>query len=1705
MSSSVRVGVRVRPLLSKEQQQNTTISAFNKSDDNQNSSLTFKGLNYNFDHVFGSDLSQYQLYSETAAPMLKGFLEGYNVTIMAYGQTGSGKTYTMGTSDFNEVGIENQGLIPRFVADLFENLNSLGNDNERLSYKAKISFLEIYGEEIYDLIGSNSTRNSRDDRALSLPVREDENGKVFVQGQTEIEVLSPESALELLCIGTRNRITASTAMNSESSRSHAVFTICLEQTVQSSTSEDDVHRMCSKLTFVDLAGSERIKRTGAEGQRLKEGIQINSGLFNLGQVINALADDVKIKNGMKSSHVPYRNSKLTHLLKDALGGNSQTLFLACVSPAESNESETHSTLNYAKQARNIQNKPVINMDKTQIEIRRLKYTVKAWMIKAVVAIFGPVNSTEINSNKFFSPSSKRKNNVGGVSDCDENQIDDLLARADVQEFIQSVNGSINEKLQGFIPTPRKIRLSGGITGFHSPPQAKRRSVLLNSHNEKIVSSLYNVNEEWAQIHTSNSASSRESVLQTLAIRLADNTSEDKLDIQETERLVLRMLDLVTKEKEQQVNINNEDITNSNTDESEVEDVDKVIQEKEEILSKLLETVKSYSVMKNDFERLVDAINTLENERQELENELNQAKKGLQESSSTDNNHSSSVEKIKERFHKVKEELRVMKEERKQKENAYVLMKKESKQCETLQKEIQKLKETKVSLTRQQRNQAQQFLKFKKDQSQKVIGLKRAEIKKQQLLNNVKSELLKKERIIGHKDREISRMSAKLKACEDHITQLLKIQNRNRSKNPNNIANNISSNLVSPAIQTNIKSLSGSLGSFKNDMEQKKQVLGPLEYDHFMSSKSMLDNIIVDKIEKSLMKQLYDNKTKYLAEMNKELVFKGNKLSELINVRKNVLNACCNQKISEKDEVSVIADDSAIYDIASYSDIQTIIRSSASSSDDFKILELLNESEKYNLIDTNVSIKQIESIIDRLVKNIDLCTADIEQLSIRFDKYNLENDNNDTWDNVGKEIITGLSITQCQLFIQDLLSEKAEALEKLKSVDEQSDLNKEINENSQRIIKELTSSIQYLKREMMIRLDAVEKQRVHDIWSLLNSQSNSNNNSNDNNKSTENSTPLLIDSNESNSSSRFKLILTHSQQLEKQYHIIMNEKEQLSSLIITKDMNISQLENLIKDLKMKLNEFENDINLSSQSDESIIINNNNNNNNNNNFKKDERYLDILIPIWNELGTLDQDRQEAISYINKSKVTAKQRIIAEAESQIISTKKEMETLRHDIDVLKQVLGESCVAHDDKNNNSNNNYDNNNKSALVIVKEFSQEKTRLLQLFESYFSPFYILKRKINDLMDSMGDDNDTMSSRLKHLIHWNPPESSPVSSFSSFELMNSAKKLHHLGLSFHEFNSWESEVRLLLIQRAEIISKIMIIRDNTVTLRDQLGIFGKNHFDMIIGNGLSALGEDVSQNTVNEAVQLIITNTNNATPRGNKQLLLAMERIQILLESVKVNRLTVSTLLIRYIDLFKSNQDITHTIGSFLYDTNIMNGILEKTNRLNELINESTRRGDQLGLFVKQDLLEVFTIIGQIHARYYHIKNELINKLMNCVQQSELSNGLLSKIKDGMSLHNAINHIISLPIHTMIPSDAMIEYDDSNEHNNNNVQYFIAYNIFEKRVLEIMEELVGMEMFIEEKWLQNIIQDLTKMYNDTKFKRRDSKDDDYYPFNRILFAQ
>jgi hypothetical protein len=291
-----------------------------------------------------------------------------------------GKTYTMGTHDMkcseegsmvDDDNVRNKsndgivgdthGVIPRAIQHIFQCIEDLGSSSQNQKKKdvqLKISFLEIYRENVRDLLNPST-------REKDINIRQDNNGEILVSGVEEVAVNDKNQMLHLLQVGTINRTTGSTNMNEQSSRSHAIFTIFVEMRVVDEKGKGDF--IYSKLHLVDLAGSERAKKTGALGGRFVESVRINEGLLALSKVIRALGDVTK-----KGTHVPYRESKLTRLLQDSLGGNSNTLMIACVSPSDNNLAETLNTLKYANQARNIKNSPVVNHDPVAATISRLK-------------------------------------------------------------------------------------------------------------------------------------------------------------------------------------------------------------------------------------------------------------------------------------------------------------------------------------------------------------------------------------------------------------------------------------------------------------------------------------------------------------------------------------------------------------------------------------------------------------------------------------------------------------------------------------------------------------------------------------------------------------------------------------------------------------------------------------------------------------------------------------------------------------------------------------------------------------------------------------------------------------------------------------------------------------------------------------------------------------------------------------------------------------------------------------------------------------------------------------------------------------------------------------------------------------------------------------------------------------------------------------
>ncbi|XP_040202911.1 kinesin-like protein KIF1C isoform X2 [Rana temporaria] len=367
--ASVKVAVRVRPFNSREyahdskcviqMQGNTTCISNPKQPKDA-------PKNFTFDHSYWSHTkeedptfaSQHQVYKDIGEEMLLHAFEGYNVCIFAYGQTGAGKSYTM----MGKPEPEQHGIIPQLCEDLFARVSS--NKSPDLSYSVEVSYMEIYCERVRDLLSPKSKGNLR--------VREHPIMGPYVEDLSKLAVTSYDDIADLMDCGNKARTVAATNMNETSSRSHAVFTIVFTQKRHDEMTNLDTEKV-SKISLVDLAGSERADSSGAKGTRLKEGANINKSLTTLGKVISALAEMQNKKK--KSDFIPYRDSALTWLLKENLGGNSRTAMIAALSPADINYEETLSTLRYADRAKQIKCNAVINEDPNARLIRELKEEV----------------------------------------------------------------------------------------------------------------------------------------------------------------------------------------------------------------------------------------------------------------------------------------------------------------------------------------------------------------------------------------------------------------------------------------------------------------------------------------------------------------------------------------------------------------------------------------------------------------------------------------------------------------------------------------------------------------------------------------------------------------------------------------------------------------------------------------------------------------------------------------------------------------------------------------------------------------------------------------------------------------------------------------------------------------------------------------------------------------------------------------------------------------------------------------------------------------------------------------------------------------------------------------------------------------------------------------------------------------------------------
>lgn len=344
-TSNIKVIARFRPENEIERtNQGTTVVNFLSEDSCQINTKDFNGT-FTFDRVFSTESQQEEVFEYSLRQTVDDLMKGYNGTVLAYGQTGSGKSYTMMGSSIDDPVY--RGAIPRIVEMIFEMILQSSSDIE---YTVRVSYMEIYMERIKDLL------NPRND---NLPIHEDKARGVYVKGLTEEYVSSAEEVYEVMRQGSGARAVASTNMNQESSRSHSIFAIVVTQKNTVSGAQKS-----GQLFLVDLAGSEKVGKTGASGQTLEEAKKINKSLSALGMVINSLTDG-------KSSHIPYRDSKLTRILQESLGGNSRTSLIVNCSPSSFNDSETLSTLRFGVRAKNIRNKAKINTELSPLELRQL--------------------------------------------------------------------------------------------------------------------------------------------------------------------------------------------------------------------------------------------------------------------------------------------------------------------------------------------------------------------------------------------------------------------------------------------------------------------------------------------------------------------------------------------------------------------------------------------------------------------------------------------------------------------------------------------------------------------------------------------------------------------------------------------------------------------------------------------------------------------------------------------------------------------------------------------------------------------------------------------------------------------------------------------------------------------------------------------------------------------------------------------------------------------------------------------------------------------------------------------------------------------------------------------------------------------------------------------------------------------------------------
>ncbi|CAK88258.1 unnamed protein product (macronuclear) [Paramecium tetraurelia] len=736
---NVQVAVRVRPLSNKEL--NAKDECCLKTEDNR-IILPQSGKIFTFDHVFNQDSNQEEIFDSCVTNLVQRCFEGYNSTILAYGQTGSGKTFTMGTSGLDQYSDQNEwGMIPRAVYLLFDEVEKRKQEQDQ-DIIITCSYIELYNEQIIDLLNESSMKSN-----LQPTIREEKDHTISIQNLTTISVMNPQDMLQILNKGGTHRTTAATQMNLNSSRSHAIFT-----TYFKINPESEEESLSAKFHFVDLAGSERLKKTMAIGKQMEEGININQSLLVLGNVIKTLSDQ------KKSAHVPYRESKLTRILQDSLGGNSNTYMIACISPSASNYEETINTLKYASRAREIKNKPTQNRDPHAAQIIALKQQILG--LQGQIKQFSQIlqeNNINTDSVKYMadqiyesiSPSS------GPQQSCSEHGEAILKLKNQNQQLEKQLN-SLQRELQN----SQKGLSESMLEGYKAKKQ--RDQVMKQFQDAKKILQKYNIqfnfNEDQQMDTYYNEIANLKNVVKEHEQRIFLLQSNNDQLIKEARRdqklLRQKQHELMRLEKRKQdVDQIDDDFE---LDDSEIIQKDLQIEEQEYQLQELDKIkIETIQLLQDDKQNYLKQISILEEEKAKLQKQLNTKQDSAQ------------MNQLKFKISEYETKILDMRQKELTSKQLQKKLDDQESQVKELRTNIEQMKKQKVDLIKKMKQENEKYIKDKEQKHKELIYAKKQKIQQDTLVSKLKNDNTKKDVQLKRKEDELQKQKNEKLIIKQH--------------------------------------------------------------------------------------------------------------------------------------------------------------------------------------------------------------------------------------------------------------------------------------------------------------------------------------------------------------------------------------------------------------------------------------------------------------------------------------------------------------------------------------------------------------------------------------------------------------------------------------------------------------------------------------------------------------------------------------------------------------------------------------------------------------------------------------------------------------------------------------------------------------------------------------------------------------------------